>query len=374
MPKEKLSQARRLMDEGRYREARRTLRGVKGDDADEMIARLDEMDERPRRSSGRSLRDVLHVLLLALVFTAVFGGVGYLIASAIGIPTGTRAPAAAATGAPQIAAVPELEVVPQVTPTPTEIPCDTFAWWQENRAAFAQAVGGALDLSVETRPADVQRANETFSAWRDALAQQPALPCIAPALEAASSAAPSVENYISAFLTTTEPNDRAARRIAMLDDLLPLARAIVALEVIVPDDPGDAWVQTVVGFNAGECPAERWLLEAMYGRGYTRFMSLMTQTSENMTATEINEWLRELRLISSAFATDSPGFPECVRAASDEYKKGMDAFIRAINAILNNNMAESDAQLVQAQMAFAAFISELNALDPRLSRMLDRDF
>src|SRR5690554_6435344 len=87
---DKVNKARDLVDEGKYAQARKLLRGIKDPRAQRLMEEIDELAPVKTSSAGR---DALHVILLGLVFTVLFGGIGYVIASSMGIPTAAVTPA-----------------------------------------------------------------------------------------------------------------------------------------------------------------------------------------------------------------------------------------------------------------------------------------
>ncbi len=360
MSKEKLTKARDLMDAGNFREARRTLKGVKDPAAAKLLARIDELDEQPVRASSSVGRDILHVLLIGIIGAALFGGIGYAIALSQGVKLGT----AVALNNPPPGSTPRPQ--PTAAPTATDIPCEAQAWWDASGAAMNQAILDAVNLTIEQRPAAIQAAQANFQTWQAAIAGEQFAPCLAPVQTAVTSAAPSVEAFYAAHLTTTSEQERAQKFLTMMSDLLPLADAVAALNLDLGADA--AWVQGVQDFTRGECPAERWFVETMVVRDYQRFFTLLGDVDfQNKPVTEIQATLREMRNLQSAFETDSGAFPECVKPASESYLGGMKEFINTINTLLNGNRAASDAHLQAARTAINSFFSQLAALDSNLA-------
>ncbi|MBI5671109.1 MAG: hypothetical protein HZC41_24195 [Chloroflexi bacterium] len=366
MSKDKLSRARSLMDEGRYREARRALRGVKDPAAAEILAEIDEQDDTPPRSSNSLLRDFLHVLLIGMIFAALFGGVGYLLATQRGLKLGPPGTSVASADRPNSGTVGTPIPQPTATPTLTPIPCEAQAWWDANGAAMNQVVNDVLNLSVEMRPADIQRARTSFQAWQAGIDSAPVAPCLAPVQTAALDAAQAMDDLYAAHLTTTTEQERAQKRLTTMDKLLPVADAAAGLNINLGD--GAAWVQTVQNFTRGDCPAERWFIETMVIRDYQRFFRLVEDVSiQNQSLAETQNTLREMRNLQSAFETDSAAFPECIKPASDHYLNGMKEFINTINTLLNGDRSASDAHLQAARAQINEFFAEIATLSPNLA-------
>ncbi|NWG17704.1 MAG: hypothetical protein HXY41_13845 [Chloroflexi bacterium] len=364
MSKEKLTQARDLMQAGKYRQARAALKGIKGTTAEKMLARLDQLEaSQPRRTRASSpVRDLLHILLMAVIFTALFGGGAFFIANQLGIK--------AATGASALLVADGGTPIPTATPRPTEtpVPCDAQLWWDEHRAGFRSAIGDSVDLSIELPPTNIQSTAENFKLWRQTFEAETVAPCLEPLKQATVAALPQVEAYINAFLNVTTAQERALLLLPLIDGLLPLADAITNPELGITLSPDDAWVTRIQDFSRAECPVNRWIIETFYARNYARFFDLTDQLQiQNAPLADVQFTLREMRNLRSAFETDSAAFPDCVKPASEHFLKGMDAFINTVNATLNNDPAAADAYLAAAQTEFNAFSAEMNALSPTVS-------
>lgn len=361
MSKEKITKARDLIDAGSYREARKTLKGVKDPAASRLLSELDELDERPVRSGGGLVRDILHVLLIGLIGALLFGGIGFAIAMSQGLKIGT---AVALNTSPSDNGTPRPQ--PTVAPTATDIPCEAQAWWDTNGAAINKALLDAINLDIELRPADIQAAQANFQTWQAAFAAEPVAPCLAPVQSAVASATASVEAFYAAHLTTTTDQERAQKFLTMMSDLLPLADAVTALNL----NPGTdiAWAQGVQDFTRADCPASRWFVETMIVRNYQRFFTLLGDVDfQNKSVAEIQAVLLDMRGLQSAFETDGVAFPACVKPASDHFLSGMKEFINTINTLLNGDNAASEAHLQAARTAINGFFSELSALDDDLA-------
>lgn len=359
MSKEKLTQARELMEAGKYRQARAALKGVKSPAAEKMLARLDQLEPPRRRRAGSPLRDLFHILLMAVFFTALFGGGAWLIASQIGIKAvpGASAFLVAAGGTP----------VPSATPRPTDtpIPCDAQIWWDNHRAGFRSALGAAVGLNIELPPANIQATAENFKTWRQAFEAETVAPCLEPLKQATLAALPQAEAYINAFLNVTTPQERALLLLPFMDSLLPVADAITSPDLGITLAAEDAWITQVQDFASAECPADRWIVETFFARNYMRFFTLADQLEiRSAPLADIQFTLREMRNLRSAFETDSAAFPDCVKPAGEHFVKGMDAFINAINETLNNNPAAADTYLAAMRSEFTAFDAELKKISP----------
>lgn len=354
------------MDEGRYREARSALRGVKDPAAAELLAEIDQQDDSPPRSSNSFVRDFLHVLLLGIVFAALFGGIGYVLAMQQGLKLGAPGTSVASADRPGTDANGTPIPQPTATPTATPIPCEAQAWWDANGTALSQVVNEMLNLSVEMRPADIQRAQANFQTWKAGIESAQLAPCLAPVQTAALDAAPVIDDLYAAHLTTTTEQERAQKRLAAMDKLLPVADAAAGLNINLGD--GAAWVQTVQDFTRGDCPAERWFIETMVIRDYQRFFRLVEDVSiQSKPLAETQNTLREMRNLQSAFETDSARFPECVKPASQHYLNGMKEFINTINTLLNGERPASDAHLQAARAQINEFFAEIATLSPNLA-------
>ncbi|HEX2906037.1 MAG TPA: hypothetical protein VHO69_04210 [Phototrophicaceae bacterium] len=355
MSKEKLTKARELMEDGQYGKARAALKGVKDPAAGKLLAKLDELeDKKPSGSSGGGGRDLLHVLLLTLVFTALFGGIGFAVASSMGI----KVAAPKATATPSGAVVSANTAIPP-TATPTEIPCEAQTWWDAHRADLTKIIGGALDLTIEMRPADIQKLAETFKTWRTTFEAETVAPCLATLQQGLVATNPNLEAYITSFTTVTTQRDRMILVLPIMDSLKPVTEAVTALNITIA--PDDEWVGLVQQFTLAECPVDRWLIDTFFVRDYARFFTLVSQDATDMPLAEVQNMLRTARDLKSAFETDSLAFPECVKPISDHFNKGMGAYIDAINSVLNQDMTSVQNYLVTLQTEFNAFATAIEA-------------
>lgn len=326
-------------------------------------------DLAPAGSGGTGFRDFLHVILLGLIFTALFGGIGYVIASSMGIPQ-----SAATTPTRESQAQPSngdvtpdgsqsVAVEPSAIPPPTEIPCEAQAWWDANNATTAQVVTGAIDLKIETSGQQIQSAKQAFDSWRSAIEGETVAPCLQPVQQAVVNAAPGVEALYNAFLTTSTEQSRAQALVRAMDALLPLTDELDKLSVSGGDK---AWITTVQDFTRGECPAKRWYNEIILGKDYKRFFTLFDSLDYTQIGAATNS-LREMQGLRGSFQADSAAFPECLKPASDALLAAMDGFVGFGNSRLQNDMANADAQFNAANTSLATFYGELSKLDGSLS-------
>ncbi len=363
MSKEKLLQARKLIEAGDYRAARALLKKIDHPTARKMLARIAQLEAQKRRASvgGVTGRDALHVLLTGIVLAALLTGVSVGIAYVMN-PEALQLPAA-----PLVAANPTVESIAAApSPTPTDIPCEAQAWWDAERAGYAQMATDALDLSITQRPPNIQAARDRFLAWRDAVAGAALADCLAPVQAAVAAAAPYIEDYYAAYLTTTEAPTRAQRRLAVLESLLPLADALSGLGVILmPEDT--RWIERVQTFARADCPAERWYIEILVARNYVRYVDrLQTINLQTLQPADAQALLTDLRDLRSAWNIDRAAFPTCVQAAGDAFLRSLDAFINGVNAALNQDQVAALNNLQAARAAYGEFTAEVRRLAPGL--------
>lgn len=363
MSKEQLLQARELIEAGDYRAARALLKKVDHPTARKLLARINKLEGRQRRATGGGVtwRDVLHVLLAGIVLAALFTAVGVGIAYVMN-PEALQLPAA-----PLVAANPTVESIAATPiPTPTDIPCEAQAWWDAERAGYAQMATDALDLSITQRPPNIQAARDRFQAWRAAVEGAALAGCLAPVQAAVAAAAPRIEDYYAAYLTTTEAPVRAQRRLAVLESLLPLADALSKLGLtLTPEDT--RWIERVQTFARADCPAERWYIEILVTRNYLRYADrLQTTNLQTLQPADAQALLTDLRDLRSAWNTDRAAFPTCVQAAGDAFLRSLDAFINGVNAVLDRNQVAALNNLQAARTAYGEFAAEVGRLAPGL--------
>src|SRR5688500_4156181 len=140
MAGDKIKKARDLVDEGKYAQARRLLKGNNDPRAKRLMEEINDLA--PASSGGTGFRDALQVILLGLIFTALFGGIGYVIASGMGISLAVTTTPTRESQSVSSNVTPDgtqsVAIEPSATPPPTEIPCEAQAWWDANNATTAQ--------------------------------------------------------------------------------------------------------------------------------------------------------------------------------------------------------------------------------------------
>jgi hypothetical protein len=368
MANDKINKARDLIDEGKYAQARKLLKGLKDPKAKRL---MDEIDDLAPVQSGSGAKDALHVILMGLIFTALFGGIGYVVASSMGIPksgaatVGDSTPTAApiqsggdVTQAPQ-----SVVIEPTLPPPPTDIPCEAQAWWDANNVTAAKLIGGALDLTIQTSGQQIQANKQAFDAWLSSVQSEPVAACLAAVQQAIVTAGPQVSALYDQFLTTSTEQTRAQALVKAMDSLLPATDEIGKLSVSGGDD---GWIKSVQDFSRAECTAKRWYNEIILGKDYKRFFTLLDALDVTQIGAATNS-LREMQGLVGSFQADSATFPACVKPASDALVGAMTAFVSGSNARLQNDAANADAQLKAANTGLANFYSELGKLDASLA-------
>jgi len=366
MATDKINKARDLVDEGKYAQARRLLKGINDPRAKRL---LDEIDDLAPASSGSGARDVLHVILLGVIFTALFGGIGYVIASSMGIPAAVSV-TPIATSAPQSGnetpGTQNVAVEPTNTPPPTEIPCEAQTWWDANRAVLGQAVDTVFNAGGRSG-ADVNSARTAFASWRTTFESEAVAPCLSAVKQAIVNAAPPIDDYFKLFTeTVSTEQQRAQGLVRAMDALLPVTDELDKLNLSATDDTDDTWITTVQDFTRAECPAKRWYNEIILGKDYKRFFTLFDALDLSQIGAATNS-LREMQSLRGSFQADSAAFLECLKPASDALLAAMDAFIAYGNAQINNDTGNAGAQLQTATTQLANFYSALGALDSSLA-------
>lgn len=371
MSKEKLLKARQLMDEEKYKEARAILKRLNNNaQAQKMLDKIDELAPEPQRearaSGGVRFADILHVLLIGIIGAALFGGIGYVVASQMGMtirapqvnnpPTGNNGTGGEGGGQ-------EVVVAPTNTPPPTEIPCEAQAWWDTNGQSLSGLVDRALVLTVQTPPGDIQALNTDFDTFKASFEGQVVAPCLQTTYQSMVNALPALEAHIDQFLTTSTEQTRAQSFVRMNDALLPVIDSATTLEGLTASQP---WLQTVADFTRSDCPARRWFLEVVEGRDYRRFFSLYTSIDYSQIA-GAQTILRDMQALRSAFASDSVAFPECVGTAATSFIAMMDGYLGFANNRLGGDIATADIQRMNGDTALANFYAEIGRLDPQLA-------
>jgi hypothetical protein len=371
--KSALKQARKLIDKKNYAEARKLLKNLDDPEADKLLDRIDDLeaegeDEAAAPHRG-GLPEPLQVVLLGLFFTLVFGGVGFLIALAIGIPTqpASTASIAALPTADSAAPTSDANAPTPIPPTepPTIIPCDAQAWWANNGVPFSKSVTTALAITVNTRPADVQKAKADAAALK-AILEKAAVPdCVAAAHQTLLAAMPQLDTAFGAYVNVTTPAERAQTFIKTMSDLLPAVDEIKKLNVATP---ADKWLTTVETFSRGECLAERWYIETMFVRDYQRFLAVQADVArvnpQRLQAAEAQKALTDIRPLRAAYATEKP--PECAKTAYQHYLKAMDSALGVYNSFLNNDLNGSAISQKTMLSEVNAYLAEMKKLVPNL--------
>jgi hypothetical protein len=376
MSKNQLTDAQDLIEEGQYEEARKILKKLKNNATARTM--LKELDELSPPTTGASLgRDILHVIAIGLIGTLLFSGVGFGIASALGIRgTGQAAPGPGQTVALNATAAPGAaeSATPLPSPTPTEVPCEGQRWWADNGAPLQQTVDALLSTSVQTPPAEVQAAQSRFQAWGNIVnVATYGSPCVAAADSALRAALPEIEAAFSRFLTTSTGAQRAQSLIASMDGLLAVADGIGEMQL---GGVETSLTDQISNFTRGECPARRWVTERLLARDYERFFEIF-QTLDFNAPAAAQQALIDMRNFSSAFAADDgprtegdqtvDPTPECLRPARDSLQVALDGFVAYANNRLGGDIARADQEVTAAQVALANFYAAISALDPALA-------
>lgn len=367
MANDKINKARDLIDEGKYAQARRLLKGQKDPKAKRLLEEIDDLA--PAGSGGSGVKDFLQVIVMGLIFTALFGGIGYVVASSMGIPSAPAADVTPGSSVPiqtsgDATQSPESVVIePTATATPTEIPCEAQAWWDTHNPTAAQVIGGALNLTIETSGQQIQANKQAFDTWLTGVQGETVAPCLSSVQGAIVTAAPAVSALYSQFLTTSTEQTRAQALVSAMNALLPVTDEIGKLTVTGGDT---SWITSVQDFSRAECPAKRWYNEIILAKDYKRFFVLLDSLDFNQAGAATNS-LREMQGLAGSFQADSAAFPECIKPASSALQAAMNAFVSGSNARLQGDAANADAQLQAASTGLANFSTELAKLDASLS-------
>jgi hypothetical protein len=367
MAKDKLQQARDLMDKGNYREARALLKKMNDPQAKKLLARIDDLeeDESPGGGGGAA-RDIVQVLLFALIGVLIFGGGGFAIASGMGIKyaatpiPGSTAAAIVPTGEGGSAPVSVPTAAPTDIPTATPVPCDAPGWWNAVGVPLSKVADSMVKLSINTRPADIQAAKNNLAAWEKTLNSTTPADCTAAAQQKMQDAVPAADALFAAYLTTTTPQQRSDAFIKLMDALLPVTDEIDKLQIA---NPG-AWVKTVQDFSRGDCTAWRWYVEVFEGRDYARYFTVFSSLDFKSPA-DVQAKLRDMQSLRSSFAGEK--YPTCAEAAQKHFLGMMDAYFNSANSRLNGDNGAADAHLKQGQLEKGAFYNEMMRLDPALA-------
>ncbi len=311
----------------------------------------------PSRFSGQ---DVLHVVLIGLVCTVLFAGIGIAISMSKGITAGTGT-----GGNGQIVASNDTPV-PTIPPTATatEIPCEAQAWWDTISAASATVINNVQALSVKLPPQQIKAGSDTSNAWKTSLEAATNLPpCVQSAQQALLNAANETGTLYGFYLTVSEQKDRGQQFLRTMDSYLVVTDELQKLNVTVSED----WFTTVRDFTLSDCPVKRWFIEQFVVRDYKKFFEIMDAIDpRTTTAGDLNADLITMRSLRSSLTADSPGFPDCVQPAVQHLSSGMDSLIQAINLGLGGDMNGMSNNLVTFQSEVTSFGTELDKLDSTL--------
>lgn len=310
--------------------------------------------------SGAFGKDITHVIGIGLGLTLLLTIIGVAASLAIGIPG-----AVTADGTPvavNLAAI--IPTSPPPTATPTEIPCTATEWWAANSAAMGEVFSNARSTTIDTKVQDVQTAQAALKVWQTNFeVTDTAPPCAQPAKDAVLVAAKTAHDFYNFFTTPTTEQQRAQQAIQLEDKLLVVYDELGKLEV----DVQDAWLNTVVTYNRGECPAARWYTENFIGKGYNAFIQTNPKLDiTSLTPAQMTDMLRQFKTLESSLNTDKPTFAECLQPAVDYlityFKAGGDA----LNAALNSELASVQGSLTLMPTALNSFFSTIKGLDPAL--------
>ncbi len=317
---------------------------------------------KPAASSGPSRgRDILHVILIGLVSTALFTAIAIGASYAINPDLAANVPSQTNPNSTRIAVI--ATDVPTAIPTATEIPCEAPAWWSENRAAIAQVVNNITSIAVNTPPGNINTAAEQLKSWNESFAAAVHPPCVDPARQALSAVVPSAEAYVNAYLTSvTTPQQRGLVLLELLNALLPAADALTRLQLADASAADDQWIGKVQNFFTAECPAAKWYAEVIVGKDYYERFSTI-QRDANLQSPS-RDTLTQLRDLSSAFRVDSETFPECVQAAAAHFQSAMDSFFNGLNEVLNGNPSAASTQIATANGELSTFVNDTRQLIP----------
>jgi hypothetical protein len=313
-----------------------------------------ETARNPPRVTGK---DVLHVIIIGLVCTVLFSGIGILISTSKGVSIGTGG-----SEAPLI--VENGTVVPTLAPVPTdtEIPCEAQAWWDGMSATTASVFNNVLSLTVEVPPAQIKAGHDTFNTWKASLDSATGLPdCVANAQQALSTAAAETEALYGLYLSASNQIQRAQEVLRVMDTYLVVTNALDELKVTVNED----WFSRVRDFSRADCPARRWYIQQFIIRDYQRYFTMLDNINiTRMSAGELQSSLIDLRTLTGSITTDTPSFPDCVKTAIGHYTASIDAATHALNDALNGNLKSVSDLLITAVNERNAFQNELLKLDP----------
>ncbi len=374
--KETLAQARKLMSQKKYAQARKLLKGVDDPAADKLLEKIDDLETQGETGAGggRGLPEPVQIILMALVFTLIFGGIGFVIASAIGIPTGASSEAtievADAPTPASDSAVPASNNAAAATPQPagTAVPCDAAAWWKTNGIPLGKFADFLTKMTQDTKPAEVKANKDALAVWKQGLDSTPPADCVGAAQQAMSNVAPLLDAVFGSYLSVVPDKERAQKKLAAMDALLAAVDAITPLNVATPTDK---WLKAVADYSRADCTADRWYDETIVGRDYQSFnVTLNNVDFKAASGTDLQTTLVSLRGLRSAFANEK--VPACLNEAKKHYLAAMDAGLNLLNSALNQDQSGEAAYLKTAGIELDTFANELGKFSPTLRTIASR--
>lgn len=313
-----------------------------------------------------SAKDVLHVIVIGLIFTALFTAVGVIISMGMGLPVASIALNPGSTsGAPTQVAVNGTPLPTDIPPTatPTEIPCEAQAWWDGINSDTAAVVDNVQALSLETKPADIQANRASLNTLKSSVEAATVPPCVEPAKNALVTAATDSDSLYGMYLTTSARDQRGRQLLKTMDSYLAATDELEKLGIQVSED----WFQKVRDFTRGDCPAKRWYIDQFIIRDYLRFFTVMGSVDiQSSSIADKQNALIEVNTLKSSMQTDSAGYPECTKTATDHFIKAMDEAVKGLNEGLNNNPSAMSAHLQAYISESGAFSSEMTRLEPSI--------
>jgi hypothetical protein len=300
--KEQLQQARDLIQEERYNEARKILRKIDHPTAQKWLDQLDTLEgkrsssprpERSRSSSGSGVRRVLFRLILLVIVLGLIGG-GYVL-----YQDGTLSGLFPTPEPTRVALGPDGRPLPTPTPEPsaTPVPCEPQVWWDEQEA---RVIGFINPEAMRTRSDEnYQAAVEVLRASRATFAETPRPDCLADLhsrigaiMDTQLARLDLPQTRMIAFGQTETLEADQIRQYGdmtatLLEQMTSVANTLTALEVDY-DDSGTGLSRTIVALVNAEqpplvnntatdeavptiepvCPSLRWLYTEQFPASY----------------------------------------------------------------------------------------------------------
>jgi hypothetical protein len=373
MANDKIDKARDLIDEGKYAQARKLLKGLKDPKAKRLMDEIDDLA--PARSEGGA-KDALQVILMGLIFTALFGGIGYVVASSMGIPKSAAIVDSTPSNATPIQngdvtqAPQSVAIEPTAPPPPTDIACEAQAWWDANGSELQTVLKGVTSLAIDQPPAQIQAVKASFDTWKEKLQGQQVAECMQPIYQSIVNVLSAIETNLNSYVTVTTDQERAKAFLSLMDALLPLTDAIEAANF---NNAPVEWMDNVQAFTRSDCPAGRWFIETFFARDYIGYFHKFEDVDlASLPASQLQTMMVDFRSGRSSFAADSASFPECVKPASDHFVAMMDAILGVLNAGLNADPASMDSNLNAMNVELRAFETETEKIAPDLKAQMDK--